>query len=111
MTTNIDWKKRDSDGTTPEWGNIDDGDSQNESSLEEKKKNKTSEAAEHTIYEDIPARKKIRLEYMESADFLEEADREVVEPQGVVESALYCECGDVFERRESALDHIREFRT
>lgn len=74
------------------------------------KKNQTSETVEHGIYEEKPVKKKIRLEYVKSSDSLEKADQEFVDPQGVVESTLYCECGNVFESWEAAIDHIREFR-
>lgn len=78
---------------------------------EEKKKNQTSGPVEHAIYEEKPVRKKIRLEYVKSIDSLEKADQEIVELQGVVESTLYCECGDVFKSWEAAVNHMREFCT
>lgn len=114
LTTSIDWKNKDMEDTEGGNDNQDqrEFETKDRSFLEERRKNnKTSKAVEHTIFEEIPAQKKIRLEYVESADSLEEADRNIVEPQGVVESTLYCECGDVFERWEAALDHIRELRT
>lgn len=66
---------------------------------------------EHIMYEEKKVRKKVRLEYMESNDSLEKADEEYVPLQGVVNSSLYCECGDVFESWEAAVEHIRESRT
>jgi hypothetical protein len=66
---------------------------------------------EHTMYEEKKVRKKVQLEYMESNDSLEKVDQEYVPLQGVVNSTLHCECGDVFESWEAAVDHIRESRT
>lgn len=79
-----------------------------ERSLEDQ--DQASEPVEHTIYEEKPMVKKIRLEYVRSVDSLEKTDQEFVEPQGVVESTLYCECGDEFEKWEAAVDHVRELR-
>lgn len=75
------------------------------------KKSQTSGPVDHVIYEEKSVLKKVRLEYVKSADSLEKADEEFVEPQGVVESTLYCECGDIFERWETAVEHIREFHS
>jgi hypothetical protein len=76
----------------------------------EKDGSKSSNQTDHTIYEEEKVWKKVRLEYMESDDSLEKVDQEYVPLQGVVNSSLYCECGDVFESWEAAVDHIREYR-
>ena len=75
------------------------------------KQHETSAPSDHVIYEEKSVLKRIQLEYVKSADSLEKVDEYFVDPQGVVESTLYCECGDVFEKWENAVEHIQEFRS
>jgi hypothetical protein len=65
--------------------------------------------AEHTLYEDAPARVEIEFEYTGSDD-LTRVGREILDVEEASHPVLYCECGMEFEAFESAMDHLRDVR-
>lgn len=65
--------------------------------------------AEHTLYEDAPARVEIEFEYTGSEN-LKRVDRTITEVQEADSPVLYCECGVEFEAFEPAMSHLRETR-
>jgi len=66
--------------------------------------------AEHTLYEDAPARIEIEYTYDDSEDTVEPVNREILQREEVRAPVLYCECGEEFMEWEPAMDHLRQSR-
>ena len=63
--------------------------------------------AEHTLYEDCPARVEIEYKYNQT-DELEIVDEDIIDYEDVAVPVLYCECGAEFENFDSARSHLQE---